>query len=81
MVYSAVLRELLVVGEAIKQLPAEMRDDAPDVPWRAWAGLRDIVVHQYFGLQDATIWQIVTEEIPAVSSAISAIIRSLPEAD
>lgn len=43
-----------------------------------WAGLRDIVVHQYFGLQDATLWQIAREEVPLLSVAVESLRTSLP---
>ena len=70
MPYSAVLRELLVIGEAVKQVPADVRQEAPDIPWRELAGLRDVVVHQYFGLQDATLWSVVREDIPSVGASV-----------
>ena len=70
MVYSATLRELLVIGEAVKQVDPEVRARAPELPWREWAGLRAIVVHQYFGLQDATLWQVVREEGPLLLAAM-----------
>ncbi|WP_228266434.1 HepT-like ribonuclease domain-containing protein [Ornithinimicrobium ciconiae] len=48
MAYDAVLRNLAVIGEAVRSLPSETRDRMPDVPWAAIAGLRNIVVHEYF---------------------------------
>lgn len=73
MVYSAVLRELIVIGEATKTVPHDSRALAPEVPWRELAGLRDVVAHQYFGLQDATLWSIVRDEIPAIRAAIQTL--------
>ncbi len=48
MAYDAVLRNLGVIGEAVRTLPPETRDAMPDVPWPSLAGLRNIVVHEYF---------------------------------
>ena len=73
MAYSAVLRELIVIGEATKQIPEGTRARAPDVPWRELAGLRDVVAHQYFGLQDATLWSIVRDEIPVIRLAVESL--------
>ncbi len=78
MAYSAVLRELSVIGEAIKQVDAELRGRRPELPWREWAGLRDIVVHHYFGLQDETLWRVVREDVPVLSLAVNELISSLP---
>jgi uncharacterized protein with HEPN domain len=46
----AVLRRLEIIGEAVKQIPDEVRTEYPDVPWRKIAGMRDVIIHQYLGL-------------------------------
>lgn len=50
MAVDAVLRNLEIIGEACKQLPKNIEDDNPDVPWKAIAGIRDVLVHQYAGI-------------------------------
>ena len=69
----AVLRNLELLGEAAKQIPDDVRLRHPTVPWRRIAGLRDILAHAYFGLEEDTIWQIITSSIPALAEQLSAV--------
>ena len=73
LVTDAVLRNLELLGEAAKQIPDAVRDRHPDVPWRRIAGLRDVLAHAYFGLEDETIWQIVSSSIPALATQLKAV--------
>ena len=58
----AVIRALEVVGEATKQIPPEVRDIYETVPWRAMSGMRDKLIHHYFGVDLAVVWKTVTED-------------------
>ncbi|MFZ5858378.1 MAG: DUF86 domain-containing protein [Chloroflexota bacterium] len=64
--YDAVLRNLEIIGEAVKHISDEHRQKYPQVKWRKIAGFRDIVAHSYFGIDDETVWDIVKNEIPAL---------------
>jgi len=59
MIQDAVLRNLEVIGEAVKGLDASTRSRAPDVPWRRIAGMRDVLIHHYFGVDLEVIWRVV----------------------
>lgn len=63
MAYDAVLRNLGVIGEAVRALPPETRDAMPDVPWASIAGLRNIVVHEYFRVNPELILDIVDHQL------------------
>jgi len=63
MAYDAVLRNLAVIGEAVRSLPDESRERMPDVPWAAIAGLRNIVVHEYFRVNPDLIIDIVDQQL------------------
>lgn len=73
LVNDAVLRNLELLGEAAKQIPETVRHRHPQVPWRRIAGLRDVLAHAYFGLEDETIWSIVTSSVPALALQLDAV--------
>ncbi len=75
----AVIRNLEVIGEAIKQIPDHARNVHPDIPWRKIAGLRDILIHAYFGVDVLIIWSIASTEINPLVSAVSEIKNGLKE--
>jgi len=62
----AVVRAIEIIGEAAKKIPAPVREKYPKIPWRSITGMRDKVVHEYFGLNLEVIWKTVKEDIPAV---------------
>ena len=63
MAYDAVLRNLEILGEAAKKIPDDVRRRYPDVNWRGVAGLRDLLAHAYFALDDATLWKIIQTDV------------------
>lgn len=63
MAYDAVLRNLAVIAEAVRVLPSETRDRAPEVPWGAIAGLRNVVVHEYFRVDAELILDLVDNQL------------------
>jgi uncharacterized protein with HEPN domain len=79
MVQDAVLRNFEVIGEAAKRLDDAYRAAHPDVPWRALAGLRDVLIHQYEGVDLEQVWAIVEKELPALRAAIAAMLPPLEE--
>jgi len=60
----AVLHNLFVLGEAAKGVAPEVRDRYPGIPWRGLTGLRDVVGHEYFGVDDEVIWDVVKNQLP-----------------
>jgi len=65
-VMRAVLFDLAVIGEAAKGISASTRTKYPSVPWSEMAGLRDVVIHQYFGIDANVVWRAATVSVPTV---------------
>ena len=72
--FDAVLRNLEIIGEAVKNISDETRQKYPNVKWRKIAGFRDIVAHEYFGINDETVWDIVENEVPALLGMVKTML-------
>jgi len=70
----AVIRRVEIIGEAVKNLPAEIRDAAPDVPWRRIAGMRDKIVHDYMGVDIELIWAVVQRDLPRLARDVRGLV-------
>lgn len=70
MAYDAVLRNLAVIGEAVRSLPTETRDVMPDVPWAGIAGLRNIFVHEYFRVNPELILDLVENQLAPLAERL-----------
>lgn len=75
--FDAVVRNLQLIGEAVKNLPDDLCDRYSDVEWRKIAGLRNILVHAYFTIEDEIIWDVVQTKIPGLRAAIAKIQHDL----
>jgi len=62
--FDAVLKNLEVIGEGAKRLPPDVKESHPEIAWRDIAGLRDIIVHEYFGLDLDIVWDVVENRVP-----------------
>jgi uncharacterized protein with HEPN domain len=71
----AFVRSLEIIGEAVKQIPDEIKDDYSNIEWKNLAGLRDVLIHHYFGVDFYIVWDIVKNEIPRLSQDIKEIIN------
>lgn len=74
---SAVIRKFEIIGEAAKQIPEEIRNKYPLIPWKEMAGLRDRLIHFYFGIKYELVWYTIKDVIPQVKPAIQEILKSL----
>lgn len=72
--FDAIVRNLEIIGEAAKHVPSEIRRRYPEVEWAKIAGLRDMVVHEYFGLDEDILWDVVQNRIPRLLDQIRQIL-------
>jgi uncharacterized protein with HEPN domain len=71
---NAVIRSLEVLGEATKHVPASFRNKHPDIPWSKMAGMRDVLIHDYMGVDLKTVWKVAVERLPEIEPMITEII-------
>ena len=72
----AVVRNLEIIGEAVKHLSASLTTSHPSIPWKQIAGMRDKLIHEYFGVDLTLIWDVVATGLPDLNRTISEILNS-----
>jgi len=75
----AVIRRLLVIGEAVKRITNETKILAPEVPWKKIAGTRDVLIHEYKAIIPEQVWAIIAEDLPILSQALISLYKNLDE--
>ena len=75
LVIDGVVRNLEIIGEAAKKLPNQVKEKTPDVEWKKIAGLRDILIHEYFGVDLEIIWDIIKNKLPQLKKRINQALK------
>ncbi len=73
----AVLRRLEIMGEAVKNIPQAFRDRYPQIPWKKIAGLRDVLIHEYFGVNMRRAWKVAKQDIFVLSDELKKVKKDL----
>ncbi|MGC8979243.1 HepT-like ribonuclease domain-containing protein [Caldisericum sp.] len=74
---SAVIRKFEIIGEATKNIPDGIREKHPHIPWKRMAGLRDRLIHGYFGIDYKLVWEAIKVEIPKIKPELQKILKEL----
>ncbi|GCC10853.1 hypothetical protein IPdc08_00891 [archaeon] len=75
MVKSAVIRKIEIIGEAVKNISEEMKQDYPEIPWKNIAGMRDKLIHGYFGVDEERVWEVTQKDLLLLKEQISEILK------
>ena len=79
LVQDGVIRNLEIVGEATKKLPKRLRNKYPDIEWKKMAGMRDVLIHDYFGVDLEHVWGVVRNRLPDLKINIMKILDDIRE--
>lgn len=71
----AVLRALEVIGEAVKKIPKSVKSEYEQISWRKMAGMRDKLIHEYFGVNIKVVWKTIKEDLPKVKPLIKEVLK------
>jgi uncharacterized protein with HEPN domain len=71
--FLAVVHSLQIIGEATRQIPKSLKEKYPDFPWREAASLRNVIAHEYFGLDVDIIWDVIKSRIPTLAELVRQI--------
>lgn len=73
----AVIRRLEVIGEAAKHVSSQLKEQHPEVPWKEMSGMRDVLIHEYFGVDLEQVWETATKDVPEVARQIRTIFQKI----
>jgi uncharacterized protein with HEPN domain len=77
LVIDAIIRRFGIIGEATKHIPASFKIKYPKIAWKKMAGMRDILIHEYFGVNKEKLWIVIKENIPDLDNKMSEIFEEL----
>lgn len=75
--YDAVMMNFIVIGEAVKNIYEEVREHRPDIEWKEIMAMRNILVHEYWGIDESVVWNTVTKDLPELKKVVTKIKESL----
>jgi uncharacterized protein with HEPN domain len=80
LVLDACYHNFLVIGESVKQLPDHLREQHKTIPWKSIAGLRDMLAHEYFRVDDRILWDVVQNHLHPLEEAVKSLLENLESA-
>ncbi|MCL6473387.1 MAG: DUF86 domain-containing protein [Firmicutes bacterium] len=76
MAFDAVVRNILIIGEAANHIPSNVREQYPEMPWDEMRGIRNILVHEYFGVSAPILWHTIEHDLPPLVPMLKAILEA-----
>ncbi|WP_457550775.1 HepT-like ribonuclease domain-containing protein [Archaeoglobus sp.] len=73
----AVVRALEIIGEAVKKISRELKSRHPEIPWKAMAGMRDKLIHAYFGVDWEAVWLTIKKDVPKIKSVFENLLKGV----
>jgi len=77
MMIDAVLMNIAIIGESVKKIPEDVKEKYPDIPWKDIAGMRDKVIHDYFGVDVNIVWETIKKNVPELEQKIKVMLKEL----
>jgi len=74
---SAVIRKIEIIGEAVKNIPPSLKNKNKQIPWKKMAGMRDKLIHEYFGVNIKVIWRTIKEDLPKVKPGFKRVLKKI----
>lgn len=70
----AIIRRLEIIGEAVKNIPTSFKAKYPEIPWKQMAGMRDVLIHEYFDVDLSLTWSVVKRELPSIKTKLQVLL-------
>lgn len=79
LIQDGVIRQLEIIGEAVKRISTDLRSHQSQIPWQDIAGMRDKLIHDYFGVDIEKVWLTAKDDLPSLEKAVTVLLQSLPK--